>query len=87
MTNQELLARYKQVMVPNYAPLPCVPTRGKGVWLWDAEDKKYLDLTGGIAVTGLGHGHPEVLRALREQADQVWHLSNYFANVPVIELA
>src|SRR5260363_313220 len=42
---------------------------------------------GGIAVTALGHSHPELLRALHTQADQVWHLSNYFTNGPVLRLA
>jgi len=87
MSNQDLLERYKKVMVPNYAPLPAVPIKAKGLKLWDADGKEYLDFTGGIAVTALGHIHDEVLTALKEQAEKLWHVSNYFANEPVIELA
>ncbi|OGG96795.1 MAG: hypothetical protein A2527_00680 [Candidatus Lambdaproteobacteria bacterium RIFOXYD2_FULL_50_16] len=82
-----ILARYKKVMVPNYAPARFMPIKGQGVWLEDVEGKKYLDLTGGIAVTGLGHCPPEVAAALKAQLDKVWHVSNYYANLPVVELA
>ncbi len=87
MNNQAWLDRYKQVMVPNYAPLPCVPVRGEGSRLWDAEGKEYIDFTGGVAVNGLGHAHPELQAVLLEQGAKLWHVSNYFANTEAIELA
>jgi len=84
---QQTLDRYREVMVPNYAPMAVVPESGQGVWLTDVEGKKYLDMGGGIAVTGLGHSHPKIIAALKAQADKLWHVSNYYASTPAIELA
>lgn len=56
-------------------------TRGQGAWLWDATGKKYLDALSGIAVCGLGHAHPEVTRAIAEQAAALVHCSNLY-NIP-----
>ncbi len=53
--------------------------RGEGVWLWDAEGEKYLDMMAGIAVNALGHCHPHLVAALKEQAEKLWHVSNVFA--------
>ena len=50
--------------------------RGQGAWLEADDGRRFLDFATGIAVTGLGHAHPRVTRALHEQADRVWHLSN-----------
>ncbi|MDT8446355.1 MAG: acetylornithine/succinyldiaminopimelate transaminase [bacterium] len=86
-TTLNLLDRYRKVMVPNYAPLNLLPIKGEGSWVTDVEGRRLLDLTGGIAVTGLGHCPPEVTEALKEQADKIWHVSNYFASLPQIELA
>ncbi|AZZ93557.1 acetylornithine/succinylornithine family transaminase [Hahella sp. KA22] len=78
---------FDQVMVPNYAPGPIIPTHGIGSRVWDQAGKEYIDLAGGIAVTGLGHAHPELVTALTEQAQKLWHLSNVLANEPAILLA
>ena len=51
-----------------YARLPVTFTRGKGSWLWDENDKKYLDALTGIAVCGLGHANPAVAKAISAQA-------------------
>jgi len=61
-----------------YSPLPVTFTHGEGAWLWDATGKKYLDAISGIAVTGLGHAHPEVSAAICEQANRLLHTSNLF---------
>jgi acetylornithine/N-succinyldiaminopimelate aminotransferase len=61
-----------------YAPLPVTFARGEGAWLWDTEGKRYLDALAGIAVNGLGHGHPELVRAISEQAARLIHTSNLF---------
>ena len=47
---------------------PVALVRGEGVRVWDSEGKEYLDFTGGIAVTALGHSHPRVVGTMREQA-------------------
>lgn len=74
-------------MMPNYAPMDIVPVRGRGSWLWDEAGKRYLDFAGGIAVSALGHAHPELVRALAEQAGKLWHVSNLLTNAPALELA
>ncbi|NOZ53922.1 MAG: aspartate aminotransferase family protein [Gammaproteobacteria bacterium] len=61
-----------------YSPLPVTFTHGKGAWLWDTNGNKYLDAISGIAVTGLGHAHPDVSKAICEQANQLLHTSNLF---------
>ena len=53
--------------------------RGEGVWLWDEKGEKYLDMMAGIAVNALGHCHPHLVAALKDQAEKLWHVSNVFA--------
>jgi acetylornithine/N-succinyldiaminopimelate aminotransferase len=61
-----------------YARLPVSFTHGHGVWLWDEAGKKYLDALAGIAVSGLGHAHPAIVKAIGEQAAKVIHTSNLY---------
>ncbi|MBI5528093.1 MAG: aspartate aminotransferase family protein [Deltaproteobacteria bacterium] len=63
-----------------YDRAPVVFIRGDGVWLFDADGKRYLDLLSGIAVNALGHNHPRVVAAISEQAGKVLHVSNLFHN-------
>ena len=77
---------FDDVMVPVFAPASFIPVRGSGLALWDQSGKQYLDLTGGIAVLGLGHTPPEIVDALVEQARNLWHVSNYYTNEPVLKL-
>ncbi len=78
---------FDEVMVPVFAPNAFIPVRGSGLDLWDQDGKHYLDLTGGIAVSGLGHVPAELVEALTDQAKKLWHVSNYFTNEPVLKLA
>ncbi|MBV1787053.1 aspartate aminotransferase family protein [Marinobacterium sp. D7] len=80
-------ATFDNVMVPNYNPPSIIPVRGEGSRLWDQEGREYIDFAGGIAVNVLGHHHPALIKALKEQADKVWHLSNVFTNEPALQLA
>ncbi len=80
-------ATFDHVMVPNYNPPAIIPVRGEGSRLWDQQGNEYIDLAGGIAVNVLGHRHPALMQALKDQADKVWHLSNVFTNEPALELA
>jgi acetylornithine/N-succinyldiaminopimelate aminotransferase len=57
---------------------PVALVRGQGSRVWDSDGKEYLDFTGGIAVTALGHSHPKVVGTLREQAATLLHVSNLF---------
>jgi acetylornithine/N-succinyldiaminopimelate aminotransferase len=67
--------------------VPVVLVRGKGAWAWDDKGKKYLDFVGGWAVNCLGHSHPVVVKALRDQAKKLIHTSNQFYTVPQLQLA
>jgi succinylornithine aminotransferase len=78
---------FDDVMVPVFSPAPFVPARGLGSRVWDTQGRDYIDFTGGIAVTALGHAHPELVRVLQEQGETLWHVSNAYTNEPVLRLA
>ncbi len=61
-----------------YTRLPVTFVKGKGVWLWDDQNKRYLDALAGIAVCGLGHCHPKFVKAISEQAGMLIHTSNLY---------
>ncbi len=61
-----------------YSRLPVAFTHGQGVWLWDAQGKRYMDALGGIAVNTLGHAHPKLAKTLAEQAGRLIHTSNIY---------
>ena len=65
-------------VLPVYGPSPVVFERGEGVRLYDDKGKPYLDFIAGIAVNALGHAHPALVKALTDQANKLWHLSNMF---------
>jgi len=65
-------------LMTTYARLPVTFARGEGAWLWDSNDKKYLDSVSGVAVCGLGHAHPKVAEALCHQAKTLVHTSNLY---------
>ena len=88
MTNLTVTRQtFDEVMVPVFSPAPFVPDRGEGSRVWDTEGRDYVDFAGGIAVTALGHGHPELLKALDAQARKLWHIGNGYTNEPVLRLA
>ncbi|HAG38494.1 MAG TPA: aspartate aminotransferase family protein, partial [Pseudoalteromonas sp.] len=82
--NREL---FDHVMVPNYAPSSVIPVRGEGSRVWDQQGKEFIDFAGGIAVNCLGHCHPALVGALKEQGEKIWHLSNVMTNEPALRLA
>jgi len=65
-------------LMNTYARLPLAFERGEGVWLWDESGRRYLDALSGIAVNGLGHAHPRLVRALADQAATLIHTSNLY---------
>lgn len=67
-------------LMPTYAPPTLELVRGEGCYVWDRDGKRYLDLLCGLAVTSLGHSHPEVTATLAAQAGRLVHVSNLFAN-------
>ncbi len=74
-------------VLPTYARAPVTFVEGDGCWLIDDNGERYLDFAGGIAVIGLGHRHPASTRAAHEQLDRLWHVSNLYWTVPMMELA
>ena len=74
-------------LLHTYNPLPVQFTHGDGVWLYDQSGKKYLDALCGIAVTGLGHRHPDVTEAIMSQAEKLIHLSNLVQIPAQLQLA
>ena len=70
-----------------YPPSPVTFVRGEGSWLYDDTGRAYLDLLSGLAVTSLGHSHPDVADALAEQARTLLHVSNLFGTVPGPQVA
>jgi acetylornithine/N-succinyldiaminopimelate aminotransferase len=77
---EEVIQREKQFLLQTYNRYPIVLERGKGVFLFDLEGKKYLDFVAGLGVNTLGHAHPRIVKTLREQAARAIHLSNLYYN-------
>ncbi|WP_311777592.1 acetylornithine transaminase [Trueperella abortisuis] len=78
---------YSQRMMNAFGEPQLVIERGEGVYVWDENGKRYLDLLAGIAVNALGYAHPAIVRAITEQAGRATHVSNFFATAPQLELA
>lgn len=78
---------FDKVILPVYSPAKFIPVKGKGSRVWDQQGNEYVDFAGGIAVTALGHCHPALVKALQEQGETLWHVSNVFTNEPALRLA
>jgi acetylornithine/N-succinyldiaminopimelate aminotransferase len=65
-------------LLPTFARVDLAFERGDGAWLTTTDGERYLDFTCGVAVNALGHGHPHLVKALTEQAQKVWHVSNLY---------
>ncbi len=87
MTTNEWIDLSDRYIMSTYKRFPVVLTRGLGVHVWDSEGRCYLDLVAGIAVCALGHAHPGVVAALKEQAENLFHVSNLYHIAPQIMLA
>jgi acetylornithine/N-succinyldiaminopimelate aminotransferase len=87
VTLSELQALEREHVVPSYARSPVQFVRGEGPWLWDDDGNEYLDFLCGISVTNVGHCHPRVVAAVREQVGMLMHVSNLFYTEPAMRLA
>ena len=87
MTLSELEALERERVVPSYARFPVEFARGEGARLWDDEGREYLDFLAGISVSSVGHCHPEVVRAVQDQAARLMHVTNLFYTEPPMRLA
>jgi predicted acetylornithine/succinylornithine family transaminase len=83
----ETRALEERYLMRTYKRAPVDFVRGEGPLLWDAEDKKYLDFLSGISVCSLGHCHPDVVKAVRDQSQRLMHVSNLFYTEPMARLA
>jgi len=79
-TNKEYIEFTDKFSAHNYHPLPVVLTRGQGIWVWDIEGKKYLDMLSGYSALNQGHCHPKIAAALKKQADVLTLTSRAFHN-------
>jgi acetylornithine/N-succinyldiaminopimelate aminotransferase len=79
--------RFHDHVLPTYGRFPLVPVRGDGCRLWDENGRRYLDFCTGIAVCSLGHCHPRLVEAIREQAGRLLHVSNLYQIPLQAELA
>ena len=70
-----------------YVRSPVEFMRGEGTRLWDAEGNEYLDFLSGLAVVQIGHCHPALVEAVREQAERLVHVGNFFYTEPAMRLA
>lgn len=86
-TTEEILELYDNYVIPNYTRFPIIQTKGEGVYIWDSNGKKYLDLFSGWAVSNLGHCHPKVVEAIQKQAALLQHAPNIYYTVPQGKLA
>jgi acetylornithine/N-succinyldiaminopimelate aminotransferase len=87
MSLSELQELERGHVIPSYARLPVEFVRGEGPRLWDEQGNEYLDFLCGISVTNIGHCHPRVVAAVREQTERLMHVSNLFYTEPAMRLA
>lgn len=87
LTNKDIMVKGQQFVMNTYARFPIALIKGKGSYVWDANGKQYLDFLAGIAVCDLGHCNEELNQVLKEQAQNLWHVSNLYWIKPQVELA
>lgn len=87
MNTQEIIDMGQNYVMNTYGRLPVALVRGEGAYVWDADGNRYLDFVAGLAVNSLGHCHPKVVEAIREQAGILMHVSNLYWIEPQVKLA
>jgi len=83
----EIFETYKDYIIPTYTKTPLVFVKGKGSYLWDIHAKKYLDFFPGWGVNNLGHCHPKVMQAVRDQVSKLIFVANNYYHLPQAKLA
>src|SRR5256712_9705304 len=79
-TLEQIVELERKYLLQTYNRYPVVLARGKGIFLYDLDGKRYLDFVAGLGVNALGHAHPRIVKVIREQAARVIHLSNLYYN-------
>ena len=77
---QEIIELERRYLLQTYQRYPLAIARGKGVFVYDVDGRRYLDFVAGLGVNALGHAHPRIVKAIREQAARVIHVSNLYYN-------
>ncbi len=85
--NEDWATRGSRALLGNYKPMPIALVGGEGARVVDADGNRYIDFVSGIAVSALGHCHPQLIAALREQAGKILHTSNTVWNEQAVRLA
>jgi acetylornithine/N-succinyldiaminopimelate aminotransferase len=85
--NNRIIEKENKYIFQTYGRIPLVLVKGEGCWVWDDQGKKYLDFISGLGVNSLGHCHPAVVKAIKEQAETLIHCSNLYYTEPQAELA
>lgn len=78
---------FDNLLLPVFSPAEFIPVKALGSTVWDQQGRSYIDFAGGIAVTALGHCHPELVETLQQQSEALWHTSNFYTNEPALRLA
>ena len=79
-TYPEIVEREQKYLLNTYARYPLAIASGKGIYVYDVEGRRYLDFLSGLGVNALGHAHPRIVKAIREQATKAIHISNLYYN-------
>jgi predicted acetylornithine/succinylornithine family transaminase len=87
MNKEEIFDSYKENIMPTYTKVPLVFVKGKGSRLWDIHSKAYLDFFPGWGVGNLGHCHPKVVQAVRDQVSKLIFIPNNYYQIPQAKLA
>ncbi|HSQ13296.1 MAG TPA: aspartate aminotransferase family protein [Candidatus Deferrimicrobium sp.] len=87
MKNKDVAALTDKFVAKTYARTPLALVKGRGLKVWDADGKEYLDFLAGIAVNSFGHCHPAIVKAIKQQAQTLMHVSNLYHMQPQSELA
>jgi acetylornithine/N-succinyldiaminopimelate aminotransferase len=87
MDIEEIRELDKKVLAQTYGRQPVAFVKGRGALVWDSEGNEYIDCLAGLAVLNVGHSHPKVVEAIREQAGKIMHTSNLYTIIPQVKLA
>ncbi|MEK7817663.1 MAG: aminotransferase class III-fold pyridoxal phosphate-dependent enzyme, partial [Actinomycetota bacterium] len=87
MKMSAIIEQYKKYIMPTYARQPVAFVRGEGCYLYDGDGNAYLDFVSGLSINNLGHCHPAVVEAAREQLEKLIHTCNLYYTEPGAELA
>jgi len=85
--NDTIQSLYEEKHFQTYRRFPLTLIKGRGIRVYDTDGKEYLDALAGIAVNNIGHCHPRVVQAIKDQADSLIHVSNLYHNIPQSTLA